>query len=50
VKFHIPPEYNREGRRQFWFVSDCRGAEVINGVLTAAVMIGPIALITPAPI
>lgn len=43
---HIPPKFNLRGRRQLWFIETRSGVdEVVNGMLTALFVLGPLALL-----
>jgi len=45
-KLHVPPKFNLEGRRQLWFIETKSGVdEVVNGMLTALLVIGFLALL-----
>jgi len=46
IAVHVPPKYNIAGRRQLWFVeSGSKYDDFVNGMLTAAVVVGPLALL-----
>jgi len=47
MKFHVPPKFNQYGRRQLWIVEseDSGLDEVINGALTAVLVLGVISLL-----
>lgn len=41
MRFNIPPEYNKKGNRQLWFVETESGVdEIVNGAIHALVVIG----------
>lgn len=44
ASLHIPPKYNLQGRRQLWFVEGARLDDLLNGLLTALLVIGSIAV------
>lgn len=41
MKYHIPPKFDLDGRRQLWFIEGTSHDDLLNGMLTALVFLGP---------